>query len=62
MRFAFIDAERAESARIPLFIYCRVLEVSCAGYWSWKSRPPSARAQTDEAVGTRIETLFEASG
>ncbi len=62
MRFAFIDAERAPSRRIPLALYCRVMEVTEGGYWAWKGRGRCHRAEEDHKLGHRIKELFEESG
>ncbi len=62
MRFAFIDAERALSHRIPLAIYGRVLAVTEGGYWGWKGRSPCRRSKEDEKLGAKIEKFFEESG
>jgi putative transposase len=40
---------------------CRVLGVSPSGYWAWSHRPPSARAQADAALTTRISQIHERS-
>lgn len=37
---------------------CEVLEVSPSGYYAWRSRPLSARAQANAALLKRIETIF----
>lgn len=58
MRFAFIEAEKAY---YPIRIMCRVLQVTPSGYYAWRQRPPSARAQQDEALTAKIKVLHRAS-
>jgi transposase InsO family protein len=41
MRFRFIEDRRAD---YPVRVMCRVLEVSPAGYYAWRSRPESPRS------------------
>jgi putative transposase len=41
MRFRFIEDRRVD---YPVRVMCRVLEVSPAGYYAWRSRPESARS------------------
>ncbi len=40
---------------------CRVLEVSASGYYAWRKRPRSARAQADQRLLRQIRTAHEAS-
>ncbi len=40
---------------------CRVLEVSASGYYAWRKRPASQRAQDDGVLLRRIRTIHEAS-
>ena len=40
---------------------CRVLEVSASGYYAWRQRPASKRAQEDGRLLRRIRTIHEAS-
>jgi transposase InsO family protein len=40
---------------------CEVLEVSPSGYYAWRSRPLSTRAQANAALLKRIETIFAES-
>ena len=41
----------------PLSVLCRVLEVSRSGYHAWRTRPPSARQQTNERLLAAIRQL-----
>lgn len=58
MRFAFIAAE--EKA-YPVTILCRVLKVTRSGYYAWRQRPVSARAQADERDQPKVRAAFVAS-
>jgi putative transposase len=58
MIFAFIACEKANHA---IAMLCRVLGVSSSGYYAWRTRGPSARAQADAALLTRIRTAHEES-
>ncbi len=40
---------------------CRLLGVSASGYYAWRLRPPSARAQADAALTESIRAIHERS-
>jgi len=40
---------------------CRMLDVSTSGYYAWRQRPPSPRAQTDQKLSQRIHEIHERS-
>lgn len=58
MIFAFIACEKAYHA---VALLCRVLGVSPSGYYAWRTRGPSARAQADAVLLARIRTAHEES-
>jgi putative transposase len=58
VRFAFIEREKAAYA---IALLCGVLQVSCSGYYAWRRRGPSVRAQQDAVVTARIQTIHEQS-
>lgn len=58
MRFTFIEAYRAEFAVVTM---CRVLMVSKAGYYAWRTRPQSARAVENEQLVLAIRVVHAAS-
>ena len=58
MRFALIDAEKAE---FPMRTMCRVLDVSESGFFSWKGRPASQRQRDDMIYLAHIRIAFELS-
>ena len=45
----------------PVSLMCRVLAVSRSGYYAWRTRRPSARAQADDVLEQRIRTIHEGS-
>jgi len=45
MRIRFIEDRRAD---YPVSLMCDVLGVSPAGYYAWRTRPESRRAEGDE--------------
>jgi putative transposase len=48
-------------ASFPVAAMARVLGVSTAGYYAWRERPPSASAQADGELLTRVRTIHTAS-
>jgi putative transposase len=53
-----VEREKAYHAVVTL---CRVLGVSPSGYWAWRKRAPSPRAQADAALSAQIAALHQAS-
>jgi putative transposase len=58
VRFVFIEREKANH-RVALL--CRVLEVSCSGFYAWRGRGLSRRATQDAVVTAQITTIHEQS-
>jgi putative transposase len=57
-RFSFIAAEKA---RVPVALACRALGVSRSGFYAWRRRAPSARAQVDCELTATIQVVHAAS-
>ena len=52
--------ERCREA-FPITMMCRLLKVSCSGYYDWRTRHPSRRAQDNSRLLRRIHTLHAES-
>ena len=57
MKFAYVDAEKAQRKVTEL---CTALEVSRAGYYAWRKRPESERAQEDRRLAVLVRAAHEA--
>ena len=55
MRYRFIDVHKKAW---PVNLMCGVLEVSKSGYYDWRGRGPSGRAQSSRELDRRIRELF----
>ena len=51
----------AHQAQFKIATMCRVLEVSPSGYYAWRKRPASKRAQADARLLRQIRTAHEVS-
>jgi putative transposase len=56
--YEFIEREKACHSVLRL---CHTLGVSPSGYWAWRQRQPSARAQTDAQLAQQIVQIYQAS-
>ncbi len=54
MIYAFVEAQKA-THRVSAM--CRVLKVSKSGFYAWRGRAPSARAQADALLSERIARI-----
>lgn len=50
-----------EKAHHPVASLCRVLGISPSGYWAWRRRTPSRRAQADRKLRERIAAIHRSS-
>ncbi len=55
MRFAFIETEKAS---FPVALMCRVLKVSRAGFYAWRSRPAATRTRQDHALAAEVAAIY----
>ena len=51
----------AHQAQFRIATMARVLGVSTSGYYAWRRRPPSARAQADADLTVRVEEIHTRS-
>ena len=51
----------AHWAQFPVTLMCRVLDISCSGFYAAQGRVPSARTQADEPLRVQIRTAFRQS-
>ena len=58
MKFAFV---RDHLRRWPLGMMCRVLQVSRSGFYAWRRRKPSRRAQREAELIKKIRKVHEDS-
>jgi transposase InsO family protein len=58
VKWAFIAEHEGE---FEVTIMCRVLGVSVSGYYAWRKRSPSARAQANAALVEQIRAVHRAS-
>lgn len=58
MKYAFMAAQEGQYAVKRM---CRALNVSRSGYYAWRGRPASPRAQANELLVARIREEFRAS-
>ena len=59
MRYACITRRRNQ---YPVDLMCQLLAVSRSGYYAWRSRPESQRAQDDRRLLVAIRRIHAASG
>jgi putative transposase len=57
-RYQFIAQQQAD---YPIRRLCAVLQVSASGFYAWRKRKPSRRAQANAALASRIRAVHEAS-
>jgi putative transposase len=58
VKFVFIEAEKAN---FSIKAMCRVLEVSCSGFFAWRRRPPSTRTREDVKLSVEISAIYQRS-
>jgi transposase InsO family protein len=56
VKYAFI---KEHLTSFPIDVTCRVLQVSRSGYYAWRKREPSRRAQRRQRLAARIKTIHD---
>jgi transposase InsO family protein len=55
VRFAFIEAEKAH---FPVTRMCTTLQVSCSGFYAWRTRPLAPRHQHDQRLRVEVAAIY----
>jgi len=50
---------KKNSVNYPIRLMCKMLRVSPSGYYDWRDRPPSKRAQENALLSAKIKTIFD---
>ncbi len=58
-RMRFVEAEKAERRNVAKA--CELLEVSRSAFYDWHQHRPSARRLADDALGERIQAIYDDS-
>jgi transposase InsO family protein len=58
MRFQFVKDHRDE---FPVSRMCKVLDVSCSGYYAWRGRPPSGREMANQELYKKVKAVYDKS-